>query len=607
MSDDFILGISAFYHDSAAAIIKDGEIIAAAQEERFTRLKGDADFPKHAISYCLEEAGIDIDTVLYIVFYDKPILKFDRILASHIHTVPKGYSSFIKAIPLWLKTKLWMDDLIRKELNRKTIYLYTEHHQSHAASAFFPSPFNEAAILTVDGVGEWSTTAIGVGKGNRIEMLKHIKFPHSLGLLYSAFTYYCGFRVNSGEYKLMGLAPYGKPYYLDQIKQEIITIAEDGSFLLNEKYFNYITGLRMINANFEKLFGRPAHKADEVPDQFYSDIAASIQALFNEILVKIARQAKIITGQRYLCIAGGVGLNCVANSHILNDSGFEDIWVQPASGDAGGALGAAYYIYYNYLNNDRKTDEVNDLQQGSCLGPDFSDDEIEIILKDNQAYYHKLPSQEELALLIASEISNQKVVGWFQGRAEFGPRALGNRSILADARSSDMQTTLNLKVKFRESFRPFAPSVLEEDSTAYFEQGRKSPYMLLTEQVKKEKLLPVSIKDKSGLELLKIKRSVIPAVTHVDGSARLQTISKKTNPLFHRLISEFKKLTGCPLIINTSFNVRGEPIVNTPEDAYRCFMGTNIDILVLGNYVLYKEDQPEAVNLKKWQSTLTKD
>jgi carbamoyltransferase len=606
MEDTFILGISAFYHDSAAAILKNGEIIAAAEEERFTRKKGDSGFPLHAIHYCLDTAGIDITQVDQVVFYDKPILKFDRIIASYIHTAPKGLRSFLMAVPLWLKSKLWLEDLITRELHYPKEVLFTEHHQSHAASAFFPSPFQEAAIITVDGAGEWATTTIGAGRDNQIKLLKKIDFPHSLGLLYSAFTYYCGFKVNSGEYKLMGLAPYGKPIYLPLIKEKLINIAPDGSYLLNEQYFNYLAGLRMINKRFEALFGHKALRPGEMPTQFYMDIAASIQELINEMMVVIAREAKKTTGLSKLCLAGGVGLNCVANSRILQEAGFDDLWIQPAAGDAGGALGAALYVHYHYLDHQPIIDQAHDFQKGSYLGPEFSDPEIEAVLNRFQANYRKL-SPDELVETAAREIANQKVVGWFQGRMEFGPRALGNRSILGDARSDRMQSIMNLKIKFRESFRPFAPSVLEERTTEYFEFDRRSPYMLLVAAVKKDKLLPGDTAGKTGLDLLKLKRSVVPAITHLDNSARLQTVSVETNPLYHRLLEKFDQLTGCPLIINTSFNVRGEPIVCTPADAYYCFMGTRIDVLVIGGYLLFKEDQPEGLELAQWKKSLIKD
>lgn len=606
MNNIYILGISAFYHDSASCLIKDGEIIAAIQEERLTRKKGDESFPINSIRKCLKIGNIDISQIDYIVFYDKPILKFDRILASYIHTSPKGLLSFLKAIPLWLKSKLWTEDEIKKKLKYKKDILFTEHHQSHAASAFFPSPFNEAAIITVDGAGEWTTTTIGIGKENKIRLLKKINFPHSLGLLYSAFTYYCGFRVNSGEYKLMGLAPYGEPKYVDIIKKELIHINEDGSYLLNEKYFNYISGLRMINKKFEKLFGRETLPPDQKPDQFYMDIASSIQSVFDEIMLKIAREAKRVTGLNNLCLAGGVALNCVSNSKILQEKIFDNIWIQPAAGDAGGSLGAALYIYYNYLNNKRETDNINDFQKGSYLGNEYSNEEIEEELKKFGAVYKRV-SDEELIEIISDEINNKKVIGWFQGKMEFGPRALGSRSILGDARDTDMQTVMNLKIKFRESFRPFAPSVLEEYAKDYFDIDIPSPYMLLIAQVKKDKLIEVDKTNKKGLDLLKLKRSIIPAVTHVDNSARLQTVNEKTNPLYYKLIKRFYEKRGCPVIINTSFNVRGEPIVCSPIDAYYCFMGTNIDILAIGNFILYKDEQPEIKDLKKWKKTLIKD
>lgn len=606
MNDNYILGISAFYHDSAAALIKNGEIVAAAEEERFTRIKGDSDFPIRSIRFCLNQAGIGVDDLSQIVFYDKPILKFDRILASYIHTAPKGLQSFLKAVPIWLKSKLWVEDQIRKTLKYDRDILFTEHHQSHAASAFYPSPFEKAAIVTVDGAGEWASTTIGVGEGNQLRLIKKIDFPHSLGLLYSAFTYYCGFRVNSGEYKLMGLAPYGKPIYLSLIKEKMIRIAPDGSYLLNEKYFNYISGLKMISREFEKLFGHEALRPDQKPTQFYMDVAASIQELFNEVLVAIAEEARRVTGMTKLCLAGGVALNCVANGRILNEAGYEDIWVQPASGDAGGSLGAALYVHYGYLGNKRKVDEIHDFQKGSYLGPEFSDTEIEAVLRMYRASYKRL-ERDELIKTVAQLIRDQKVIGWFQGRLEFGPRALGGRSILGDARSTEMQTVMNLKIKFRESFRPFAPTVLAEKTGEYFEIDKESPYMLLVAQVKKDKLLPVDTQGKTGMDLLNLKRSTLQAITHVDNSARLQTVARETNPLYHDLIAEFERLTGCPVIINTSFNVRGEPIVCTPENAFICFMGTNIDVLVVGNYILYKDEQTMDMELTKWKKSLIKD
>jgi len=595
-----ILGISAFYHDSAAALIKDGEIIAAAQEERFSRLKGDSSFPNMAIQYCLSEARISIDDVNHIVFYDKPIIKFERILSSYIHRAPWGLLSFIKAIPIWLKKKLWVEDLIKKELKYKHDIFFTEHHQSHAASVFFPSPFKNAAIITLDGAGEWKTTTIGIGEQNLIKILKKIEFPHSLGLLYSAFTLYCGFRVNSGEYKLMGLAPYGEPKYVELIKNEMIKINNDGSFILNEKYFNYISGLRMISRKFEKIFGKPALKANGKMEQFYMDIAASIQRLFDEILVLIAKYAQKITHSKFLCIAGGVGLNCVSNSKILLEAGYEDVWIQPAAGDAGGALGAALYVYYNYLGNIRKVNGKNDSQKNSYLGPAYSEKQILEIIQRYNAVYKKV-KKLELIKTIASEIKDQKIVAWFQGRMEFGPRALGNRSILADPRSETMQSVMNLKIKFRESFRP-------EKMDKYFDFSKPSPYMLFVAPIKKDKRLKINNDGQYGKELLKMKRSILPAITHVDYSARLQTVSKNNNPLFYDLIKEFERITECPILINTSFNVRGEPIVCSPEDAYLSFMGTNIDILVMGSYILYKSEQSQnREGLKKWKKSLIKD
>jgi carbamoyltransferase len=600
-----VLGISAYYHDSAAAIVVDGEIVAAAQEERFTRKKGDASFPINSIKYCLKEASLDVNKLSAVVFYDKPIVKFERIISSYIHNAPKGIGSFLQAIPLWLKSKLWIEDEIRNKLGFDGKVLFTKHHQSHAASAFFPSPYDEAAILTVDGVGEWETTVIGMGKGNRITLLKRINFPHSLGLLYSAFTYYCGFKVNSGEYKLMGLAPYGKPVYSDLIKKELIKIKEDGSYILNERYFDYITGLKMINRKFEKIFGRPPLTPDTMPDEFYMDVAASIQKVLEEVMLKIGNEVKRVTTMDYLTIAGGVGLNCVANSKILKECGFKDIWVQPASGDAGGALGAALYVYYEYFDKPRIVNRGKDFQKGSYLGPSYSNEEIEEVLKRYEAKYHYL-STGNLLKEVAKLIANEKVVGFFQGRMEFGPRALGNRSILGDARSEVMQSVMNLKIKFRESFRPFAPSVKIERLKDYFEWDRPSPYMLFVAQVKKELLYDTKKTDKKGLELLKLKRSELPAITHVDNSARIQTVAREDNPIFYDLLTEFEKLTGCSVLINTSFNVRGEPIVCSPEDAFLCFMGTNMDALAIGNFILYKEEQPE-VRLEKWKKRIIKD
>jgi carbamoyltransferase len=606
MEQLYILGISAFYHDSAAALLCDGRIIAAAQEERFSRKKGDSRFPHHAVEYCLYEAGITIERVDHVVFYDKPILTFDRILASYIHRAPRGLLSFLKAVPLWLKTKLWMEDLVKKELGYKKNILFVRHHQAHAASTFYASPFEKAAFLTVDGVGEWTTTAFGTGSGNSLAITHKIEFPNSLGLLYSAFTYYCGFRVNSGEYKLMGLAPYGSPVYLDIIKRELIEMADDGSFTLNQKYFNYISGLRMINSKFARLFGRPPLRPDQKPDQFYMDIAASIQAFFDEAMVIIARQVKKVTGAENLCLAGGVALNCVANAKVVREAGFKQVWIQPAAGDSGGALGAALYAWYAWLGNERTVDGIHDLQQASYLGPGWSQEEIEALLDKIGATY-TVVADGELAEKTAGHIADGKVIGWFQGRMEFGPRALGNRSILGDPRSPEMQTTMNLKIKFRESFRPFAPSVLAEDSTTFFDSPVESPYMLLTAPVQDNKRIDTSGSDATGLDKLKLERSEIPAVTHVDYSARLQTVNKTANPRYHELLTQFKKRTGCPLVINTSFNVRGEPIVCSPVDAYTCFMGTNMDVLVVGNCLMLKDDQPKFEDLEKWKKSLIQD
>ncbi len=605
----YILGISAFYHDSAAALIKDGEIIFASSEERYTRKKGTDAFPINAINNALKFVNITLEDIERVVFYDKPITKFDRIIASYIHRAPFGVHSFIKAIPMWLKKKLWVEDTIKKELKYKGEVLFTGHHQSHAASAFYPSPFEEAAIVTVDGAGEWTTTTIGVGRNSGIKLLKKIEFPHSLGLLYSAFTYYCGFRVNSGEYKLMGLAPYGKPIYADVIKREIITLNEDGSYLLNEKYFNYISGLKMISRKFSKLFEHPPLRSG-TPSQFYMDIAASIQVVFEEALLNIAREAKRVTELDNLVLAGGSALNCVANSKILEEKIFNNVWVEPAANDSGGALGAALYCYYDYLKGERviqkdSDGEGIDSQKGSLLGNSYSDEEIERDLIKFGASYTKLNS-DDLVKKVAKLISESNVIGWFQGRMEYGPRALGSRSILGDARDPNMQSVMNKKIKFRESFRPFAPAMLEECVSDYFYFDRASPYMLFVAKLRESYHNKVEESNKNGLELLKIHRSTIPAITHVDFSARLQTVNGKDNPLFYNLIREFYNITKVPIIINTSFNVRGEPIVGSPLDAYYCFMGTNIDYLAIGSFLLSKKDQPK-LDLKRWKKTLIKD
>ena len=588
----YILGISCFYHDSAAALVRDGEILACAQEERFTRKKHDFNFPENAVKYCLKEADIEAKDLSYAVFYDKPFLKFERILLTYLSYAPGGFLSFNKAIPLWLKDRLWMSNLISEKLNYSGKVLFTEHHESHAASAFYPSPFKEAAILTMDGVGEWTTTSFGVGKDNDFELSHEIKFPHSLGLLYSAFTYYTGFKVNSAEYKVMGLAPYGEPKYADLILKELIDLKEDGSFKLNMKYFDYCAGLTMTNKRFDKLFSRPPRKSETQITQLDMDLARSIQLVTEEVMLRVSRHIHKLTGQRNLCLAGGVALNCVANGKILKEGPFENIWIQPSAGDAGGALGAALRIWYKYLGNERTADNLKDLQKGSYLGPEYSDSYIENYLKANNIPHSKL-TREDLLKNVAGYISDENVIGWFQGRMEFGPRALGARSIIGDARSSAMQSRMNLKIKFRESFRPFAPSVLAEKAKDYFDISSESPYMLLTANVNNGHVKKSNVKEPEGFERLKIMRSDIPAVTHVDNSARLQTVSKDTpNRIYYELINELYKNTGCPVIINTSFNIRGEPIVCSPEDAYRCFMRTEMDYLVMGSFALDRKKQP---------------
>lgn len=591
----YILGISCFYHDSAAALVKDGEILAAAQEERFTRKKHDFSFPENAIKYCLKEEGIKAEDLSFVVFYDKPLLKFERILLTYFSYAPIGFRSFNKAIPLWLKDRLWMSGVISEKLHYDGKILFTEHHESHASSAFYPSPFNEAAILTMDGVGEWATTSFGVGKDNDFELLYEIRFPHSLGLLYSAFTYYTGFKVNSAEYKVMGLAPYGEPRYVDLILKELIDLKEDGSFKLNMKYFNYCAGLTMTNKNFDKLFNKPPRKSETKITQLDMDLARSIQAVTEEVMLKAVRHIHKLTGQKNLCLAGGVALNCVANGRVLREGPFENIWIQPSSGDAGGALGAALRVWYKYLNNKRTVTGSKDIQKGSYLGPEYSDSYIEGYLKANNIPYAKFRG-ESLLQTVSKYLSNEKVIGWFQGRMEFGPRALGSRSIIGDARSPSMQSRMNLKIKFRESFRPFAPSVLLEKAKDYFDIDTESPYMLLVANVKDTHLKKpeTRAREPEGFDRLKTIRSSIPAVTHVDNSARLQTVSGDSyNNAYYGLINEFYKKTGCPVIINTSFNIRGEPIVCTPQDAYRCFMRTDMDYLVMGSFVLDKTLQPE--------------
>lgn len=592
----YVLGISAFYHDAAAALLRDGEIIAAAQEERFTRKKHDYNFPKRAIDYCLGEAGICAADLDHVAFYDKPFVKFERLLMTYLSYAPLGISSFITAMPPWIKSKIFMRSYIEDELGCHGKILFPEHHESHAASAFYPSPFEEAAVLTVDGVGEWGTASFGTGKGNSITILSELQFPHSLGLLYSAFTYYVGFKVNSGEYKLMGLAPYGEPKYADLIKKELVDIKDDGSFKLDLRYFNYCTGLTMTNGRFHDLFGGPPRRPDKDKiEQRHMDIASSIQLVTEEIILKMAEHVHKETGQKKLCMAGGVALNCVANGRLLKEGPFDDIWVQPAATDAGGALGAALAVWYSYLKKERKADGLHDSMKASLLGPEFSDDQIKEYLDANGIPYARL-QKETVAKEAATILADQKVLGWFQGRMEYGPRALGSRSIIGDARSSEMQSIINLKIKFRESFRPFAPTILADDVSEYFELDKESPYMLLVAPVRENKRIPMTEEQKRlfGIDKLKIKRSVVPAITHVNYSARIQTVNRNDNPIYYDMIHEFYKLTKCPVVINTSFNVRGEPIVCTPEDAYRCFMRTNMDYLIMGSYLLDKRRQPAS-------------
>lgn len=599
----YILGISAYYHDSAAALLKDGEIIAAAQEERFTRIKHDSNFPINAVQFCLKSSGIGVEELSAVAFYDKPIIKFNRILETYLSFPGRGLKSFIMAMPLWLKEKLWIPDHISKELNYKGKILFPEHHESHAASAFFPSPFNRAAFLTIDGVGEWATSSWGTGNGNRIDIIAELHWPHSLGLLYSAFTYFTGFKVNSGEYKVMGLAPYGEPKYVQKIYDNLVDLKEDGSFKMNMDYFNYNTGLTMTNQKFDQLFDGPPRKPETNLTQREMDLARSVQEVTEEIMIRMARNVKKVTGEKYLCLAGGVALNCVGNGKLLREGIFEDIWIQPAAGDAGGALGAALIAYYH---NENKNSSIKkngrDLQRGSYLGTNYTDDEIEKFLRKFKIPFHKV-TEHELIESISRAIAGGKVIGWFQGRMEFGPRALGARSIIGDARSSEMQKKMNLKIKHRESFRPFAPSVIAEKVNEWFELDRESPYMLLVADVKKEKQRLMSNEELKlwGIDKLNIVRSEIPAVTHVDYSARIQTVHRDDNPIYHRLIEKFYEMTRCPVIVNTSFNVRGEPIVESPLDAYKCFMRTEMDLLALGNFILYKEEQPQFHDDIDWK------
>ena len=603
-----ILGISAFYHDSAACIIQDGVIVAAAQEERFTRKKHDYSFPINAINFCLNYSNLKSSQIEYIAFYDKPFLKFERILETYLTYAPFGIHSFLKAIPLWIKKKLWIKDIIQSELNYSGEIIFPEHHESHAASAFFPSPYKEAAFITMDGVGEWSTTSFGIGKNNSLSLLADIRFPDSLGLLYSAFTYYTGFKVNSGEYKVMGLAPYGEPKFKQLIYDHLIDVKPDGSFKMNMKYFDYCAGIRMTNSRFHKLFGGPPRKPESHLSQRDMDLARSVQDVVEEIVLKMASHVQKETGMKNLCLAGGVALNCVANGKILRSGLFDNIWIQPAAGDAGGAIGAALLTWHQYLHNERNLSGNNDSMKGAYLGPKYENNTIESFLNTHDYPYQKL-ADHEIPDLIADLIGKEKVVGWFQGRMEFGPRALGARSIIGDARSPSMQKTMNLKIKYRESFRPFAPSVLVEDISDYFEIDRESPYMLLVADIKKDRQIAMSDEQNqlTGLEKLNLIRSDIPAVTHIDYSARIQSVSKETNPLYHQMISRFNEKYGCPVIINTSFNVRGEPIVCSPEDAYRCFMRTEMDYLIIGNFLLDKQKQAAIKSDRNWKKEFVLD
>jgi carbamoyltransferase len=598
-----ILGLSAFYHDSAAALIVDGDIVAAAQEERFSRKKHDAGYPKQAVDYVLAEAAIDLTDVDYVAFYDKPFLKFERLLETFVATAPRGFRSFRTAMPVWLREKLFQKNMLARFLSEHDPafeakrLLFAEHHFSHAASAFYPSPFEEALVLTLDGVGEWATGTVAIGRGRNLDIVKEMRFPHSLGLLYSAFTYYVGFKVNSGEYKLMGLAPYGVPRFKDLILEHLVDLKKDGSFRLDMSYFNYLTGLEMTGKKFEQLFGRPPRKPEsELLTDFHMDVAASIQAVTEEIVVRMARSLAAEHRLENLCLAGGVALNCVANGKLLRDGAFRDIWIQPAAGDAGGSLGAALAAWHGHLGNERSVNR-RDAMKGAYLGPQYSQPEISRALRKAGAVFQELPTDEMLDAT-ASALAEGQAVGWFQGRMEFGPRALGARSILGDPRQDGMQKNLNLKVKFRESFRPFAPSVLRDQLSDWFELDRDSPYMLVCADVRPEHRRAMTSDEQAlfGIDKLNVKRSTIPAVTHVDYSARIQTVHRDTNPIYHALLERFFAITGCPVLINTSFNVRGEPIVNTPEEAFRCFMGTDLDYLVCGNAVLSKSQQTSAVN-----------
>jgi carbamoyltransferase len=605
----YILGISAFYHDSAAVLLRDGVIVAAGSEERFTRKKGDSAFPEKAVEYCLREASIGMSEVGYVGFYDKPLLKFERILETYLGVAPRGFRQFLKAGPVWIKEKLYQDDMVRTALGDwEGELLYAEHHESHAASAFYPSPFQEAAILTLDGVGEWATAAFGVGRGKDLELTNELRWPDSLGLLYSAFTYYTGFKVNSGEYKVMGLAPYGEPKYVDKILTHLMDLKEDGSFTLNQKYFDYLAGLTMTNEAFNELFGGPPREPESSLTQKEMDLARSVQAVCEEVIMRMARTVHQRTGMENLCMAGGVALNCVANGRLLREGPFKRIWIQPAAGDAGGALGVAQLIWHRYIGRERDVDGDKDSMQGAYLGPAFDDAAIEEFLRQRGAPYERL-TRDCLAQQAAKLLADEKIIGWFNGRMEFGPRALGARSILGDPRSSRMQADMNIKIKFREGFRPFAPSVLREHVGNWFEMDCESPYMLLVAPVKRERQIAMSDDQRNlwGIDKLNVPRSDIPAVTHIDYSARVQTVDRETSPDYHALISAFHELTGCPLLVNTSFNVRGEPIVCSPEDAYTCFMRTNIDYLVLGSFLLDKRDQPRWKEAEDWRSKFQLD
>ena len=602
-----ILGISAFYHDSAACLVRDGEIIAAAQEERFTRKKHDPAFPHNAVEFCLQKGEIEVADLDYVGFYDKPFIKFERILETYLGIAPKGIKQYLSAVPIWLKDKLWTRSNIRKNLGYGGTVLFSEHHESHAASAFFPSPFQEAAILTMDGVGEWATSSLTLGKDNKIELLQELHFPHSLGLLYSAFTYYLGFKVNSGEYKVMGLAPYGKPKYCDLIRKHLIDLKDDGSFRMNMDYFDYLGGMTMTNDKFAAVFDHPTRKSESQLGQKEMDIAASLQEVTEEIMLKMARHIRQRTGMKNLCLAGGVALNCVGNGKILKEKIFENIWIQPAAGDAGGALGVALCIWHQVLGNERKTNG-KDSMKGSYLGPRFKESEIKDYLDSQKIPYQHL-NEAELSKTVADDLKTGKVIGWFQGAMEFGPRSLGGRSILGDPRNPKMQSTMNLKIKYRESFRPFAPSVLAEKVGEWFEMDSESPYMLMVAGVQEDKRISMTDEQKKlfGIDLLNVPRSQIPAITHVDYSARIQTVHKDTNKRYYDLISEFEKATQCAVLINTSFNVRGEPIVCTPEQAYRCFMRTEMDTLVLENFVINKKDQKPLEDDDNWKEEFELD